>query len=215
MTHAGSGNRGPARVAVLGGGFGGLETAFGLRMLAGDRAHITLVSDVDHFYFKPNSIYVPFGLDPQRLRVPLARPAARKDIQLVAGSAESIDADSRRIHLANGGAVDYDFCVVATGSGMRAEEVPGLAEHAISTWTADDMVRLRTAFEKLAAGAQERGAAPSAVLRSAQQQVRRTAVRDRPDARDVAAPPRRPWRCGDRLVYVRERIHPGLRPSPR
>ena len=143
-------------MAVLGGGFGGLETAFGLRVLAGDRARITLVSDVDHFYFKPNSIYVPFGLDPERLRVPLARPAARKDIQLVGGSAESIDADSRRIHLANSGAVDYDFCVVATGSGMRAEEVPGLAEHAISTWTADDMVRLRTAFENLAAGAQER-----------------------------------------------------------
>jgi sulfide:quinone oxidoreductase len=61
-------------VVVLGGGFGGLETAFDLRMLAGDRARITLVSDLDHFFFKPNSIYVPFGLDPKRLRVPLARP---------------------------------------------------------------------------------------------------------------------------------------------
>jgi len=43
-------------VVVLGGGFGGLEAAFDLRMLAGERAKITLVSDQDHFFFKPNSI---------------------------------------------------------------------------------------------------------------------------------------------------------------
>jgi sulfide:quinone oxidoreductase len=147
----------PARVAVLGGGFGGLEAAFGLRMTVGDRARITLVSDLDHFYFKPNSIYVPFGLDPQKLRVPLSRPAARKDIELVRGRAVSIDPDSRRVELADGALLDYDFCVVATGSGMRADEVPGLAEHAISTWTADDMLRLRAAFDDLlSVGGRER-----------------------------------------------------------
>src|ERR687887_368959 len=73
--------RGSARVVVVGGGFGGLETAFDLRLLAGDRAEITLVSDQDHFLFKPNSIYVPFGLDPDRLQVPHARrgdPGARR-----------------------------------------------------------------------------------------------------------------------------------------
>ena len=50
----GSSRRGAARVVVLGGGFGGLEAAFDLQLLAGERARITLVSDLDHFYFKPN-----------------------------------------------------------------------------------------------------------------------------------------------------------------
>jgi sulfide:quinone oxidoreductase len=139
---------GPARVAVLGGGFGGLETAFSLRMLAGDRARLTLVSDQDHFYFKPNSIYVPFGLDPERLRVPLAGPAARKSIELIADRARGIDPDARRVELENG-SLDYDFLVVATGAAMRADEVPGLPDHAISTWTAEDMLELRAAFEQL------------------------------------------------------------------
>ena len=78
----GAGVRSPAHVVVLGGGFGGLEAAFDLRRLVGKRARITLISDQDHFLFKPNSIYVPFGLDPARLRVPLAGPAARRGIAL-------------------------------------------------------------------------------------------------------------------------------------
>jgi len=143
-------DRAQARVVVLGGGFGGLETAFDLRALAGERARITLVSDQDHFLFKPNSIYVPFGLDPRRLEVPLARPAHRRGIELVQARAHEIDPATRAVAVA-GRSIPYDFLVVATGSGMRAEEVPGLAEHAISTWTPDDMLRLREAFEGLVA----------------------------------------------------------------
>jgi NADH dehydrogenase FAD-containing subunit len=146
----------PANVVVLGGGFGGLEAAFELGRVAGKRVRTTLVSDQDHFLFKPNSIYVPFGLDPERLRVPLARPAARRDIDLVLGRAHEIDPDARRVQV-DGQALAYDYLVVATGSGMRAEEVPGLGEHAISTWTPEDMLRLRSAFAELVETAKRGG----------------------------------------------------------
>jgi NADH dehydrogenase FAD-containing subunit len=137
-----------ARVVVLGGGFGGLETAFYLRMIAGDRARITLVSERDQFIFKPNSIYVPFGLDPERLKVPLAKPTARKGIELVEARAHGIDPDAKRVEL-DGRSLPYDFLVISTGAGMRAEEIPGMAEHAISTWALEDMLRLRGGFEGL------------------------------------------------------------------
>ncbi len=137
-----------ARVVVLGGGFGGLETAFDLHMLAGDRAQITLVSDQDHFLFKPNSIYVPFGLDPARLRVPLAKPARRRGIEFVQARADGIDPDARQVQLGRR-TLPYDFLVIATGAGMRPEEIPGLAEHAISTWTPEDMMHLRAGFQTL------------------------------------------------------------------
>jgi NADH dehydrogenase FAD-containing subunit len=139
-------------VVVLGGGFGGLEAAFDLRRRVGGRARISLVSDQDHFLFKPNSIYVPFGLDPERLRVPLARPTGRKGIEFVQAHAHEVDPEARRL-VVDGRALPYDFLVIATGAGMRAEEVPGLGEHAISTWTPDDMLRLRDAFAELVAAA--------------------------------------------------------------
>ncbi len=146
-----------ARVVVLGGGFGGLEAAFYLRMLAGERAQITLVSDQRSFLFKPNSIYVPFGLDPEKLRVPLAKPAARKDIELIQARAREIDPDARRVEV-DGRSIPYDFLVVATGAAMRPAEIPGLAECAISTWTPVDMLKLRAGFQDLleAGGRRER-----------------------------------------------------------
>jgi sulfide:quinone oxidoreductase len=133
---------------VLGGGFGGLETAFSLRKMVGGAASITLVSDLDHFYFKPNSIYVPFGLDPQKLRVPLERPTQRKKIELIQAPARSVDPEARRVETETS-QLDYDYLVIATGAGMRAEEIPGLPEFAQGTWTAEDMLALRQSFTEL------------------------------------------------------------------
>jgi sulfide:quinone oxidoreductase len=45
-----------------------------------DKAEITLVSDQDHFLFKPNTIYIPFGLDPNELKLERKEPTARKNI---------------------------------------------------------------------------------------------------------------------------------------
>ncbi|HYU59148.1 MAG TPA: FAD-dependent oxidoreductase [Solirubrobacterales bacterium] len=149
-TGPGPGGRPKPRVVVLGGGFGGLESAFSLRAKVGERAAITLVSDSDHFYFKPNSIYVPFGLDPAKLRIPLERPARHRDIELVQGRATEIDPDSRSVTV-DGDELSYDFLVVATGAGMRASEIAGLADHGLRTWTAEDMVALREAFDGLLA----------------------------------------------------------------
>jgi sulfide:quinone oxidoreductase len=139
---------GTPRVVVLGGGFGGLEAAFYLRMRLGDRARLTLVSDQDHFLYKPNTIYIPFGMDPDRLKIPLARPTQRKDITFVQAHAREIDPGAKTV-VADGSKLPYDFLVVATGAGMRVDEVPGLGEYAQTIWTPSDMLRLRTAFTAL------------------------------------------------------------------
>jgi sulfide:quinone oxidoreductase len=142
----GQGGLGKARVLIIGGGFGGLETAFDLRRRAGERAEIALVSDRDHFLFKPNSIYVPFGLDPDRLKVPLAKPTARRGIELIEARAHEVDPDARKVQV-DGRTLDYDRLVVATGSDMRPREIPGLAEFAATMWTSAEMLELRDRFK--------------------------------------------------------------------
>ena len=139
------------KVLVLGGGFGGLETAFSLRKMVRDEAAITLVSDLDHFYFKPNSIYVPFGLDPPNCGFRSSRPTQRKGIELVQARATGVDPDARRVQTGSA-ELDYDFLVIATGAGMRAEEIPGLPDYAHGTWTAEDMLKLRDSFNDLLEG---------------------------------------------------------------
>jgi NADH dehydrogenase FAD-containing subunit len=141
-------------ILVLGGGFGGLEAAFYLRMRLEERADITLVSDRDYFLFKPNTIYIPFGLDPEKLKVGLERPTRRKKIAFVKDRVREVDPDAKRVST-EGRDLSYDFLVIATGADMRPGEVPGLAEHAQTIWTPREMLELRLALYDLLEEARE------------------------------------------------------------
>jgi len=137
------------RVVVLGGGFGALEAAFYLRKRVGDAADITLISDRDTFLFKPNLIYVPFGLDPLELSTSLAEPMQKKNIQFVQATARDVNPLQRVVTTNDGQAIPYEYLVIATGAAMRPGEIPGLAEHAQTVWTPAEMLRLRGALEQL------------------------------------------------------------------
>jgi NADH dehydrogenase FAD-containing subunit len=140
------------KVVVIGGGFAGLETTFYLRHMLSDKVDLTLVSDKDYFMFKPNTIYIPFGADPEKLKVDLVRPTTRKEIELIVSEAKGIDAESKKVITQNGEA-DYDYLVVATGAAMRPEEIPGLTEYANTPWTAEEMTELGVSLNRLAENA--------------------------------------------------------------
>jgi NADH dehydrogenase FAD-containing subunit len=140
-------------ILVLGGGFAALETAFLLRMRLHDDVDIRLVSDSDRFVFRPNSIYVPFGGSPESLYVPLGKPLARRRIELIHGHVAGVDPDAANVILAEGERVSYDRLVIATGAGMRPDEIPGLSEHAATIWTPESMLEVRRRFERVRARA--------------------------------------------------------------
>jgi len=123
-------------------------------MRLGDRAGITLISDQPSFLFKPNTIYVPFGLDPKELLIDLHSATRHAQVDLDVETVEAIDpragtvATARRL-------LPYDHLVVATGAAMRPAEVPGLAEHANTIWTPQEMLRLRGSFQALLEDARE------------------------------------------------------------
>ncbi|HVX63136.1 MAG TPA: FAD-dependent oxidoreductase [Pirellulales bacterium] len=142
------------KIVVLGGGFGGLEAAFYLRHKLGDRAEMSLVTDQPYFLFKPNTIYIPFGADPERFKIGLDRPTQRKNIRLVQSRVQEITPQNKTI-LAGDQKINYDYLVVATGAAMRPDEIPGLKEHALTLWTPEEMLRLRDALQQTVAKARE------------------------------------------------------------
>jgi sulfide:quinone oxidoreductase len=137
------------RVVVVGGGFAGLEAAFLVRMRLHDAVDMTLVSDRDSWVFKPNSIYIPFGAEPESLLVPLDQPLKKRHISFLESGVREVDPDAKHVSFEDGTSLPYDFLVLATGSGMRPEEIPGLPEHTESIWTNEEMLSLRAALGSL------------------------------------------------------------------
>ena len=56
-----------------------------------DRADLTVVSEREAFTFRPNTIYVPFGADPDDLVVELSKPFHRRHVDFVQDSVAGVD----------------------------------------------------------------------------------------------------------------------------
>jgi NADH dehydrogenase FAD-containing subunit len=61
--------------------------------------------------------------------------------------AQGVDPISKKVK-AGSQEMSYDYLVVATGGGMRLEEVPRLDVYAETIWTPAAMLRLRWAVQK-------------------------------------------------------------------
>jgi NADH dehydrogenase len=104
------------RVVIIGGGFGGLYAA---KTIDGDaRFDVTLVDRHNYHLFQPLLYQVATGaLAPGEIAQPL-RSILRKhrNLAVLLGEAVGLDPDGRRVLLSDGGPIEYDSLVVATGA---------------------------------------------------------------------------------------------------
>jgi NADH dehydrogenase len=115
MTVATSPTAGRHRVAIIGGGFGGLATA---QHLAGAGAAITMIDRRNHHLFQPLLYQVATtSLSPSEIAWPIRMLMhRRRDVTTVMATVTGIDAGRRSVLLADGGEVAYDTLVIATGA---------------------------------------------------------------------------------------------------
>jgi NADH dehydrogenase len=105
----------PHHVVIVGAGFGGLETAFGL---AGAPVKITLVDRRNHHLFQPLLYQVATAsLATSEIAWPIRYLLRdRPEVTTLFANANGIDANGRRVLLDDGGAIPYDTLVLATGA---------------------------------------------------------------------------------------------------
>ncbi len=143
-----------AHVVILGGGVGGVSMAYEARERLRREDTVTLISDRAHFEFTPSNPWVAVGWrDPERIRVPLAEPLARRRIDFVAQAAVRLDPARSRVVLADGGTVAYDHLVIATGPALAFDEIEGFGPaaangHTLSICTTDHAVEAKAAFDR-------------------------------------------------------------------
>ncbi|HEX4419931.1 MAG TPA: NAD(P)/FAD-dependent oxidoreductase, partial [Kofleriaceae bacterium] len=118
-------------VVIIGGGFGGLETA---RRLAKAPVQITLLDRRNHHLFQPLLYQVATAaLNPGDIAYPIRAALARQhNVRVLLAAATAIDTANRRVVL-DDGQLEYDYLIVATGATHSyfgrddwAKDAPGL-----------------------------------------------------------------------------------------
>jgi NADH dehydrogenase len=138
-------------VVIIGGGFGGLSAA---RRLRREDVRVTLIDRKNHHVFQPLLYQVATAtLSPGDIAAPIRWILRRvSNVRVLMAEAQRIDVNARRIELTDGGTLDYDYLIVASGSrhayfghGDWEENAPGLK-------TLEDAIHIRrrilVAFER-------------------------------------------------------------------
>ncbi len=116
------------KVLIIGGGHGGLFTALDL---AGD-ADVTLVSDSDHFTFRP-LLYEYFSGEVEAWHIaPNYKELFGDEINLVRGAVDAVDLKNQTVKVSTREeSLDYDALCLAVGGTTNFWNVAGAAEYAL------------------------------------------------------------------------------------
>jgi sulfide:quinone oxidoreductase len=114
------------RIVVLGAGTGGTIVANRLVRRFGRRASVTVVDRDDAHLYQPGLLTVPFGLDDPAALVRARHRQLHRGVTFEQREIDRVDVDADRVHLADGGVLDYDVLVVATGARLLPDQTEGL-----------------------------------------------------------------------------------------
>lgn len=136
----------PARICILGGGFGGLYTALRLSQLPwekSERPEIVLVEQSDRFLFSPLLYELLTGeLQTWEIAPPFEEMLSNTGVRFCQGIVTGVDIDQRRVQLQDGPEISYDKLVLALGGETPLDLVPGATSYAFPFRTIADTYRL-------------------------------------------------------------------------
>lgn len=144
------------RVVVLGAGYAGAGAVVSLEAELGGAVDLTWVSEDDH--------HVVLHEAHRAIREPRVRDSVAIPVEEIKapettfheGTVTGLDTAARTVHLADGSALDYDYVVVAIGSGTAYYGIPGLETHAHTLKSLDDALGIHDAVRTAAAEATDR-----------------------------------------------------------
>ncbi|MCH8110266.1 MAG: FAD-dependent oxidoreductase [Chloroflexi bacterium] len=140
--------KGPPRVVILGGGYGGVYAALGLQKAARrGQIELSLISRNNFFVYQPMLAEVVSGsIEPPHIVNPIRRLA--RFTNFYKAEIEAVDVQNHTVIIRYPGHPDfhdiqYDHLVIAVGSSTDLSRLPGMAEHAFPFRTLGDALFLR------------------------------------------------------------------------
>ncbi|GGI46902.1 NADH dehydrogenase [Paenibacillus marchantiophytorum] len=123
----------PAKVVILGAGYGGVVTAIRLqKLIRSGEMTITLVNKHDYHYMTTHLHMPAAGTDHhENARVAIRDLIDERKIQFVKSTVQQILPTDKKVVLTDD-TLSYDYLVVGLGSETETFGIPGLREHAMS-----------------------------------------------------------------------------------
>src|SRR4051812_18068197 len=146
------------RVVVIGAGFGGLQCAKALR---GEHCDVTIVDPRDYHLFTPLLYQVASCvLSPSSVAAPIRKVfRGAPNVRYRQDQVVALDHDARSATLASGTVLEYDACVIATGSITNYYGNSTVERHAFGLKDLPEALQLRnhvlTCFERAATSVDE------------------------------------------------------------
>jgi NADH:ubiquinone reductase (H+-translocating) len=133
----------PARILILGCGFGGLWAAQTLRKAP---AEVTVIDRTNHHLFTPLLYQVATaGLSAPAIAAPIRHILAnQRNATVLLADVVNIDVVQKQVELEDGTRLEYDYLVVATGSMHSYFGNDAWAPHAPGLKTLDDAFEIRS-----------------------------------------------------------------------
>lgn len=133
----------PRRILIVGGGFGGIQTALKLSKKNIPNTEIMLVSNKSYLEYYPALYRVVTGASPIEVCVPLSDILPEKKIIIEKDMINGVDLKNKVATGASGSRYRYDTIVLALGSQTIYFDLPGLAQFSRGFKSLDEALALK------------------------------------------------------------------------
>jgi sulfide:quinone oxidoreductase len=144
-------------ILIVGGGLSGTIVGNGLcRQLgpeiAGGEVSVTMLGNSESHMYQPGLLYVPFGRFRESELFRKQRRVLDRRIPYLIDAAKEIDVENNRVTTESGRQFDYDYLVIATGSRIMPQQIPGLAEGGHWFYDLEGAKKMRAALNAFEGG---------------------------------------------------------------
>lgn len=145
------------RILIVGGGLAGTIVANGLcrqiggQMKTGD-VTIAMIGNSETHLYQPGLLYVPFGRIREAELFREQRKVLDRRVVFHFDPAAKIDVEKNQVTTQSGKTHGYDYLVLATGSRIKPDAVPGMAEGAHWFYDLDGARKMRAALDAFQGG---------------------------------------------------------------
>lgn len=138
---------GSQKILILGAGVGGVSAA---RLLSNKLAkhkvdyEIILISKNEKHYIPPLFLDVAIGeASPDDTWIPLLNFGKKYNIKIIIDNIYNIDGDNRKVKLASGRELDYDYLVVSLGTTMEWSRYSGLEKAGYHNYSLNSAINMK------------------------------------------------------------------------